>query len=330
MGSFIDLTNKIFGRLTVIKRNGYDNSGKIMWQCKCSCGTIKNVRGADLRSGKIISCGCLGKENRQIKKEENIKLKENTVSYYKDLKGQTFNKLTVISFDAETTLQKKLQSKKSVGSWWICKCECGNIVSINGTSLTKGHTKSCGCLLKEISKKNMKKIQPIGAKSRLIDLSGNKYGKLTVIQRDEQNSKQNKPMWLCQCECGNKCIVNGESLKSGDTQSCGCLGKSKGEYIIKNILLENNIPFQQEVSFPDLKDKNYLRFDFALLDKNGKIKKLIEFDGRQHSDSSSIWYNETVILHDKMKTNYCKDNNIPLLRINYKEIDSINLQMLIS
>lgn len=66
MSSFIDLTGMSFGRIYVIERNGYDKSGKILWKCKCSCGEIKNIRGNDLRSGKVLSCGCLGKEKRQI------------------------------------------------------------------------------------------------------------------------------------------------------------------------------------------------------------------------------------------------------------------------
>jgi hypothetical protein len=55
-------------------------------------------------------------------------------------------------------------------------------------------------------------------------------------------------------------------LRNYYTQSCGCLGKSLGEDLIRTILLENNIPFNQEIKFPDLKDNNYLRFDFGLLD----------------------------------------------------------------
>ena len=135
-------------------------------------------------------------------------------------------------------------------------------------------------------------------------------------------------MWVCECECGNIHIASGSSLKNGDVLSCGCLGRSKGETIIKDILLKNNISFSQEVIFNDLKDKNFLRFDFALLDKNGKIIKLIEFDGRQHFDKNSIWYNETIVKHDKMKNEYCKNKNIPLLRIPYTDLENINLEML--
>ena len=53
MGNFIDLTNKKFGQLTVIKQNGRDKSKKIMWLCRCDCGNEKTIRGEDLRAGKV-------------------------------------------------------------------------------------------------------------------------------------------------------------------------------------------------------------------------------------------------------------------------------------
>lgn len=58
---------------------------------------------------------------------------------------------------------------------------------------------------------------------KLISLVGQKYGKLTVLARHECNTKSNKPLWVCKCECGNISIVDGSRLKSGNTKSCGCL-----------------------------------------------------------------------------------------------------------
>ena len=59
---------------------------------------------------------------------------------------------------------------------------------------------------------------------KFIDLTGQKFGRLTVIERVE-NDKQNKSRWLCICECNNKTIVNASSLKNGNTKSCGCLAR---------------------------------------------------------------------------------------------------------
>lgn len=60
----------------------------------------------------------------------------------------------------------------------------------------------------------------------LIDLTGNRYGKLTVIERGPDyifpSTKHHTLQWYCLCECGNKTLVLGSDLKRGKTQSCGC------------------------------------------------------------------------------------------------------------
>lgn len=58
MGQVIDLTDHIFGRLTVLERSTNSPSGKARWLCRCICGTIKVIIGAELRNGKTVSCGC--------------------------------------------------------------------------------------------------------------------------------------------------------------------------------------------------------------------------------------------------------------------------------
>lgn len=57
--------------------------------------------------------------------------------------------------------------------------------------------------------------------SNIIDLTGNKFGKLTVICRKGSNDKGNA-MWKCICDCGNVVVVNSNHLRSGNTCSCGC------------------------------------------------------------------------------------------------------------
>ena len=58
-----------------------------------------------------------------------------------DLIGQVFGKLTVIELDQESSGRRK----------WICKCSCGNTVSVREYNLKSGNTKSCGCTRKEKS-----------------------------------------------------------------------------------------------------------------------------------------------------------------------------------
>ena len=58
----------------------------------------------------------------------------------------------------------------------------------------------------------------------LIDITGQKFGRLTVIKQYGR-SADNRITWLCQCECGNTKIVTGKALRRGETKSCGCYSK---------------------------------------------------------------------------------------------------------
>lgn len=65
---------------------------------------------------------------------------------------------------------------------------------------------------------------------KLIDLTGQKFGRLTVIRRAEDHIQPNgkhATKWLCKCDCGNYTTVLANSLKSGDTTSCGCFMKER-------------------------------------------------------------------------------------------------------
>ena len=58
---------------------------------------------------------------------------------------------------------------------------------------------------------------------RLIDLTGQRFGRLTVIERSNIKKDRTAAVWKCQCDCGNTKIIAGRSLRSGNTASCGCL-----------------------------------------------------------------------------------------------------------
>jgi hypothetical protein len=57
---------------------------------------------------------------------------------------------------------------------------------------------------------------------RRIDIASQRFGRLTVIEFSKVNS-WHEAIWLCRCDCGNETLVAGSSLRTGNTQSCGCL-----------------------------------------------------------------------------------------------------------
>lgn len=122
--------------------------------------------------------------------------------------GNTYGKLTVI--------QRAVRPKnRPAGAYWLCQCECGNQKIVRGADLRSGGTRSCGCLYGQHSIK-----QEIG----------NRYGRLVVLEQTQKRDN-GSVCWLCQCDCGNKVIVSGDSLRSGDTKSCGCLVKDRSREI---------------------------------------------------------------------------------------------------
>lgn len=223
-----------------------------------------------------------------------------------DLKGQRFHKLLVLHKDIE----KSMKTKKS---YWVCQCDCGNIKSIYANNLKTGHTQSCGCYQRQQT-----------SKSNIKDLTGKRFGKLTVISQAENGGAFNSVRWLCKCDCGSVTTVYASALLSNLTKSCGCL-RSIGEENICKLLTQNNIKYIREYSLKDLK---YYRFDFYLPEYN----RLIEYDGEQHDkEPSGAWKTSLKIIQkrDQLKTNYALKNNIDLVRIPYWERDNITLDLIL-
>ena len=267
------------------------------WPCICECGNTCIIKGEHLRNGRTKSCGCYQKEQAS---QSNIK----------DLTGQKFNKLTVLEKD---NIRKN--------NYWICQCECGNTTSVRGIDLQRGQVKSCGCLLTEHIKKY--NIAPL-------ELEGKRFNKLIVLYRIENDSKGHS-MWHCKCDCGNECDIEGSHLINGNTKSCGCI-RSIGNMNINLLLQKSNLIYKKEYSV-NINNKNY-KYDFAILNKDNNIVRLIEFDGEQHYYFTSGWNTEEKykqqLYTDKEKNQYAFSHNIPLVRIPYWERDNITLEMLFS
>ena len=127
-------------------------------------------------------------------------------STFVDETGNVYGRLTVIE-----------EAPGSGRVRWLCKCECGNTTSVQGGHLRAGTTKSCGCYINEV-------IQGEGAKS-LIDMAGQRYGRVTVLLRANDLDASGEVRWVCQCDCGAVFTIRGRNLRSGLAQSCGCFAR---------------------------------------------------------------------------------------------------------
>lgn len=98
--------------------------------------------------------------------------------------------------------------KRRNTSKWTCKCDCGNVVELDSNHLYGNYKKNCGC---------------IKGKTEFVDLSGKRFGKLTVIKRAGW-SKHKVILWLCKCDCGNETIKQGSHLRGGESVTCKVRG----------------------------------------------------------------------------------------------------------
>ncbi|MCH5278235.1 MAG: hypothetical protein J1E60_00410 [Christensenellaceae bacterium] len=176
-----DYVGKQFGSLVVMEYAG-KRSGLHYWHCKCECGVEIDVGQTRLQSGQITNCGCkryLARKQLSGEQKRRLALISSAgIQDYKpdgtnsdvsqsdlrskprelvDLTGRIFGRLTVIGF---------AEWKDDIG-YWRCQCECGNQTTVRHGNLLYGHTKSCGCLQREVYQKNMQFVG--GTSVRLIE-----------------------------------------------------------------------------------------------------------------------------------------------------------------
>lgn len=235
-----------------------------------------------------------------------------------DLTGKQFGYLTVLGLD----------EKKSSGpvKYWTCRCECGKTTSVQGGHLKNGNVTSCGCHHHDkLINYNKSRVSFIK--------KGTKFGEWTVLDIDNELTKEKgKQYYICECSCGTIRSVKKDSLLYGYSISCGCI-KSKGEKKVSQLLRELNIQFEQQKTFDGCFGKAPLRFDFYI----PSLNMCIEYNGFQHYHVGCGWNDYNKLLstkrHDKIKIDYCYNNNIKLLVIPYvlyKYLNHVTLLFLIA
>jgi hypothetical protein len=121
-----------------------------------------------------------------------------------DLTGKRYGRLTAIR-----------RTSRRPGTWWRCKCRCGETVVVKSADIVSGNTRSCGCLRHDMSvelcKRRIKNI-----------VRGTRFGNLTVLHRSRKKLYARGVCWVCRCDCGKVIICWGSRLRVGKHTHCGC------------------------------------------------------------------------------------------------------------
>lgn len=143
-----------------------------------------------------------------------------------DLTGQKFGRLFVV----------EKAKKRCENIEWVCRCDCGKTRIVSTSRLRAGTVKSCV----DCANKNRRE-RP------LIDITGKRFGKLTVIEQSDK--KNGRIMWLTKCCCGNETVFSGQRLRSGKVTSCGCDSMPFSKYT-KNQLIQSLRDYVENNGFP--------------------------------------------------------------------------------
>lgn len=196
------------------------------------------------------------------------------------------------------------------------KCPCGKLYTTDFHSFLNANKRKCNECSDEIKISKLKK----GIDYLFNYVQANSDSSL--LSKEYNNQFDNLKY---KCACGNIYETSFIAFKNGKRKCDLCSPSSKLEYIAERFFINNNIEYISQYSFDNLISPKgrKLKFDFAIMRKDN-IKFLLELDGEQHFKPSNgfggIEKFKQTQLHDKLKNEYCKNNNIILHRITYKEI----------
>lgn len=188
-----NIAGQKFGAWTVEKLTDFKSKdGSRLWQCRCECGTVRNLAGTEVKRTK--SCGCRTRRGEKISQ---------------DYSGQVYGELTVLS--------EAVDKRKGNARYWNCSCSCGKNCVVAQSNFRSGKQISCGHLRDQTAiKRSLKNLDGIENES---------FGFLKVVEVLPGGSGQRGPNLKCLCQCGNEYIGQAALILAGQVRSCGCYAK---------------------------------------------------------------------------------------------------------
>lgn len=289
-----------------------NNSTKLNLQCKC--GNYFAVDFNTFKKGQQ-QCKTCGMKLRGEKRRNQIGSKH---EYY------SIEKVTKI-INAYSDVELLSNEYKGCFDKLEFKCGCGKLFYEDFSHVRRKINKNAKLRCPKCSKVHNDSGFRYTEKE-INDKIFKKYGykKFAIYDYENYTNTHNKNLYIHN-ECGHIFSSNLTNLLYSDRLCPKCeLEHSSGVYRIMKYLNDNNIEFELEKTFDDCKYERRLPFDFYI----PHYDCCIEYDGEQHFRATKLYGGKKnlkkIQLRDSIKNSYCKENNIPLLRISFKENNEIN------
>lgn len=214
----VDLTGQRFGKLTAIAPTSERKHGKVIWECKCSCGNPNPVLvpSTYLTNGDTQSCGCLKKEQEKI----------NFVDGYDKERVDGVNTsllLAKLRTDSSSGI-KGVYFHKARQKWYAQITVGGQTYR---SSLVNDKERAIDARIELEHQYHMPYLNKKETLRKDIE-PGTRFGKLSVIDKSytKENNKRTYYYYKCICDCGNTKDVEHYQLLNGFSKSCGCSKKA--------------------------------------------------------------------------------------------------------
>lgn len=333
-----DLVGKKFNKWVVLERD-YSDVSRTRWFCRCECGGIFSVQGTHLRSGASRMCKSCSRKER----------------FYKEryrLIGKQFGDLIILDLDDEKTYRSN-DKRNRIHAFYICKCKCGNIESVESYKLTEKGTKMCSVCEShgfknkksfEMYKRNLKNI---GQNGSLLELFLKRYSLAQIdkmwssknyLSPAEFTMKSHQQIYLiCPC-CGNEYTTNALQLYSRVSDvccpSCGrivyesFLEKATREFLQNQLYLDTLHEGDCNLIVYNPKTKCRLLYDNEIVGK----KIIIEVMGSQHYELLPIGHRwlggktpqeflDDLQWKDALKKDFAIQQGYKYLALSYKDFE---------
>lgn len=281
------------GQGTILLSNSYKNSSTPL-TFKCRCGKEFKTTFSKFKASNKRQCNKCSNRHK--------------MSYDEVLEYVSKTECTLVS-----------KEFKGIDDKLVFKCKCGELFERSFYNF-KIFEKRCPKCREDEKSLNMS-LEYEYVKSYI-----EKYN-AKLLSKEYKNAKTKLNI---QCECGRKFKADFDKIKSRGKVRCNVCSKktSTKEFIISQKLEALNIKYIEQYKFDDCIYKDKLIFDFYI----PSLNTCIEYDGEGHykpfrfsKDKEAMKKKlEETQIRDAIKTQYCKDNNIKLIRIPYFEFDNID------